>query len=94
MVRGDSGALTLQYDAAGGGDEVLVFAKAASGDGMQVCRFPDSGQVTIPASAASDLGLSDDPVVALYRVDKGWKPGPDGLPVRMQGFSGITVPVD
>ncbi len=95
-----SSGTTINFSAANNGDGILVFGASVeqstevddSSDFM-VCRFNDDGSITIPGDVmgAIDNGVSG---LSVFRPEIGWTPGPDGLPIRIQAFSGTSVEVD
>jgi hypothetical protein len=52
----------------------------------------DDGQISIPAHNMNDF---DDGWMGLglYHANTNWGLGPDGLPIRIQIFSGAEVPL-
>ncbi len=74
-------------------DGVMVFGIADRDSEALLCRFTDDGTITIAGSDMSKLGASDYAGLGIYRTEVGWVPGPDGLPIRIQSFSGAVVPV-
>ncbi len=95
-----SSGTTINFSAANNSDGILVFGASVeqstevddSSDFM-VCRFNDDGSITIPGDVmgAIDNGVSG---LSVFRPEIGWTPGPDGLPIRIQAFSGTSIEVD
>ncbi len=74
-------------------DGVMVFGIADRETEALLCRFTDDGSVTISGSHMSKLDATDNAGLGIYRTEVGWVAGPDGLPIRIQSFSGAVVPV-
>ncbi|MEC7242208.1 MAG: hypothetical protein VXW32_13320 [Myxococcota bacterium] len=86
--------MNLSYEGADGGD-VLVMASSMSDGSSEsmICRMNDDGNIRIPGSAMDqmDRGWAG---LGIYNADTGWAVGPDGLPVRLQVFSGSSTVVN
>ncbi len=74
-------------------DGVMVFGIASKDDPALLCRFTDDGSVSIPGGSMSAMGATDYAGLGIYRTEVGWVAGPDGLPIRIQSFSGAVVPL-
>jgi len=55
-----------------------------------MCRFTDDGNIQIPGSNLNDLGTGYGGL-GIYFLNDGLAKGPDGMPVRLQLFSGATT---
>ncbi len=75
-------------------DGVMVFGIADRDSDALLCRFNDDGSVTVPGSDMNAMGATDHAGLGIYRTEVGWVAGPDGLPIRIQSFSGAVVPVE
>ena len=88
-------SFTLSYDGADRNpDGILAFALTGKSDTAMVCRFTDDGSLTVSGQHTSQMSASDEGAISFYKADIGWKAGPDGLPIRMQGLSGVTMSLD
>ena len=86
--------IDMSYSGADGGD-LLVMA-ASMGDGSaesMICRMSDDGNIRLPGNVMDqmDRGYAG---LGIYNAETGWAMGPDGLPVRLQIFSGSSTVVD
>ena len=65
-------------------------ASSMSDGSSMICRMNDDGNIRIPGSAMNqmDRGWAG---LGIYNADTGWALGPDGLPVRLQVFSGSST---
>ncbi len=102
QVMGAGSSLTLNFDAANNGDGILVIGggvsinddgQADETDSFMICRFYDDGSITIPGSDMRALN-NGATAVSIFRPEIGWTAGPDGLPIRVQAFSGTAVELD
>jgi hypothetical protein len=89
----NSGAnVSLSYNGTDGGDLLVMAASMGDGDSSEsmICRMANDGNITLPSSAMNgmDRGYAG---LGIYNADTGWAMGPDGLPVRLQIFSGSTT---
>lgn len=75
-------------------DGVMVFGIASRDSDALLCRFTDDGSITVPGAEMSVMGASDNAGLGIYRTEVGWVAGPDGLPIRIQSFSGAVLPVE
>ncbi len=88
-------SFTLTYDGADNNpDGILGFALTGKQDTAMVCRFRDDGSLNVSGQHTSQMSPSDEGAISFYKADIGWKAGPDGLPIRMQGLSGVTMSLD
>jgi len=86
-----SSSLRIRYDGANGYSRgILAFANTTNSSSATMCRFTDDGQIDIPARNLSDLGAGAG-ALGIYYMDDGLAKGPDGLPIRLQLFSGATT---
>ncbi len=91
VVRGSSVPLTT--DAGQHPDGLRVFMMTHKDETALMCRFEDDGGFSIPSTATSALGPSDQAGLGVFRAEVGWVAGPDGLPIRIQAFSGAAAQV-
>ncbi len=91
IVRGGSVALTA--DAGHHPDGLKAFVMTDKDSPALMCRFNDDGGFSLPASATSALLETDSAGLAIFRTEVGWVAGPDGLPIRIQAFSGTATQV-
>ena len=92
----DGGDLQIEYDGSENDDNgVLVFvaSEKAYEDETCMCRFNDDGKVSVPSNYMNQLdkGLG---AVTVAHIENHWQKGPDGLPFRVQLFSGAMMSVD
>jgi hypothetical protein len=90
-----SGSLNISYDGAeNNSNGLIVLGAAADMDGGEalICKMNDDGQVNIPSNDMNDFD-SGWMGLGLYHANTNWGIGPDGLPIRIQIFSGADVPV-
>jgi hypothetical protein len=86
-----AGGVTLKYSGANNDSHgIVAFSSVAGSDTNMLCRFRDNGVVNLPASALSqmDKGWGG---VGIYHMDDAHTLGPDGLPIRLQLFSGAST---
>jgi len=69
---------------------ILAFANTVDDSSAVMCRFTDDGNIQIPGSNLNDLGTGFGGL-GIYYLNDGLAKGPDGLPVRLQLFSGATT---
>ncbi len=87
--------LTLSYGGADNNEDgILAFALTDREDTALVCRSADDGTVSIPGEYTAQLKTDDGGAISFYKADVGWEAGPDGLPIRMQGLTGVTMSLD
>jgi hypothetical protein len=91
VTRGQSLNFTLR--AGNHPDGVMVFGIADRDSEALLCRFTDDGSMTVPGADLSVLDAADNAGIGVYRTEVGWVAGPDGLPIRIQSFSGAVIPV-
>ena len=86
---------TVSFSMRSGGhpDGVMVFGIADRESDALMCRFTDDGSVTVSGAYMNLMGSADHAGLGIYRTEVGWVAGPDGLPIRIQSFSGAVVPV-
>jgi hypothetical protein len=88
------GGLNLEYrGATGDSNGVLVFANSENGSQNLMCRFTDDGRITVPSSALSQLDAGYGGL-GVYHMDDNYTVGPDGMPIRLQLFSGATTSIE
>jgi len=83
------GNLLVDYTNASGDD---VFFAAAAGDEQVLCRFEDAGAFSVPAHALSSLPAGFGGA-SVFNLSLELAPGPDGLPIYTQIYSGQSVPL-
>lgn len=84
-------SVNLPYNGTDGGDLLVMAASIGEDDSeFLVCRMKNDGNITIPSSALNDLDRGHAGL-GIYNADTGWAMGPEGLPVRLQIFSGSTT---
>jgi len=95
-------SLTLNFTAANNGDGILVIGGsvevndnglADKNDTFLMCRFDDDGSIKIPGSELDQIDRGAT-ALSIFRPEISWTPGPDGMPIRVQAFSGTSVQVD
>jgi hypothetical protein len=84
---------TIQFNARGDSEGILVLGARHDSDTNLICRFADDGSFTIPAAAFGDMGTGSA-ALSIFRPELSWTPGPDGLPIRVQAFAGAAVEMD
>ncbi len=90
------GDLTIEYDGNNNdsnGVVVFVASEAAYEDDTCMCRFKDDGKVSVPGSYMNQLDKGMG-AVTLAHLENHWVEGPDGLPIRVQLFSGTMMTMD
>ena len=85
----NGGPLLVSYGNSTGDD---VFFSAMVGDEQVVCRFEDDGSFTIPPSTLAGLPAGWGGA-SVFNLSMTLSPGPDGLPIYAQVFSGEMVPL-
>jgi hypothetical protein len=90
----NSGAsMSMSYSGTDSDDLLVMGVSMADGDSeSMICRMANDGSITLPGNAMNgmDRGFAG---LGIYNADTGWAMGPDGLPVRLQIFSGSTTMV-
>jgi hypothetical protein len=84
----------MSYSGSDGGDLLVMAATMSDGTAeSMICRMNDDGNIRIPGNAMNqmDRGYAG---LGIYNAETGWAMGPDGLPVRLQIFSGSSTLVD
>ena len=92
----DGGDLVVEYDGAtndANGVIVFVASQNAYDDETCMCRFKDDGQISVPANYMGQLDKGQG-AVTLTHLRNHWVAGPDGLPIRIQLFSGTMMSVN
>ncbi len=92
MTRG--AAMTVDVNVGSHPDGLKVFAMTDRTEPAMLCRFADDGRFSIPGSATSAMSTSEFAGLGIFRTDSDWVAGPDGLPIRIQAFSGVAMPVE
>ena len=88
---GNRGSLNVSYQ--NGGDSDVIFFSAILRDQQVMCKFANTGNFTVPASAFS--GFSEGwGGASVFNFENKLSAGPDGLPIYSQVFSGQTVPFE
>ena len=85
--------MSMSYSGTGSDDLLVMGVSMADGDSeSMICRMANDGSINIPGNAMNgmDRGFAG---LGIYNADTGWAMGPDGLPVRLQIFSGSTTMV-
>jgi hypothetical protein len=82
-------ALSINYDNNTGGE---VFFASMVVDQQVLCKFEDDGAFVVPPSALADLSEGWGGA-SVFNMSRTLAPGPDGLPIYLQVFSGETVPL-
>jgi hypothetical protein len=72
---------------------LLAFANTANSSTATICRFTDDGHVRIPAQELSQLGVGFGGL-GIFHLEDGYAIGPDGLPIRLQLFSGASTSLE
>jgi len=94
LTQSRSSSMSLNYSGATNDPRgVLVLGTQASGSEAMMCRFADNGSANVPSSALSQLD-SGYGGIGIYHVDDSYAVGPDGMPIRLQMFSGVTTSID
>jgi len=97
-----SSSLSLNFTAANNGDGILVLGGsvevndnglADNSDELLLCRFNDDGSIKIPSAELNEIDRGAT-AISIFRPEISWTPGPDGLPIRVQAFSGTSVQVE
>ncbi len=92
----DGGDLNIQYDGNNNdanGVIVFVASESAYEDETCMCRFKDDGNVSVPSGYMNQLDKGMG-AVTLAHLENHWVEGPDGLPIRVQLFSGTMMTMD
>jgi len=97
-----SSSLTLNFTPANNGDGILVLGGSVevNEDGLAdnnsdllLCRFDDDGSIQIPSNELNEIDRGAT-AISIFRPEISWTPGPDGLPIRVQAFSGTSVQIE
>jgi hypothetical protein len=92
----DGGGMDIEYDGANNdsnGVIVFVASEAAYEDETCMCRFQDDGKVTVNSNYVNQLDKGMGAVTVAH-LENHWVAGPDGLPIRVQLFSGTMMSVN
>jgi hypothetical protein len=92
----DGGNLDIEYDGANNdsnGVIVFVASENAYEDETCMCRFKDDGKVSVPSNYMNQLDKGMGAITVAH-LENHWTPGPDGLPIRVQLFSGTMMSVE
>jgi hypothetical protein len=92
----DGGDLDIEYDGHtndANGVIVFVASENAYEDETCMCRFKDDGNVSVPSNYMNQLDRGMGAVTVAH-INNHWVEGPDGLPIRVQLFSGTMMSVD
>ena len=85
-----SSGLQVQYDGANGDPRgAIVMGSSLDAETHMVCRVSDNGRVHLTGQQLSRLGV-EVATLGVYHIEDGIAVGPDGLPIRLQIFSGAT----
>ncbi len=94
QVTNTTSGIELRYNGSNGFNRgLLAFANSANSSAATMCRFTDDGSVRIPAQELSQLGAGHGGV-GIYHLEDGYGIGPDGLPIRLQLFSGAMTSLE
>ena len=97
-----SSSLSLNFTAANNGDGILVIGGSVevNGNGLAdkndtflMCRFNDDGSIKIPGGELDEIDRGAT-ALSIFRPEISWTSGPDGMPIRVQAFSGTSVQVE
>jgi hypothetical protein len=94
FMENSGSSQTITYSGTSGDDLLVMGVSMSDGDSeSMICRMKNDGSVRIPGNAMNgmDRGYAG---LGIYNANTGWAMGPDGLPVRLQIFSGSTTLVD
>jgi hypothetical protein len=92
----DGGNLDIEYDGDNNDNNgVLVFVASENAyeDETCMCRFKDDGRVSVPSNMMNQLDRGMGAVTVAH-IENHWVAGPDGLPIRVQLFSGSMMSMD
>ena len=92
----DGGSLDIEYDGAvndTNGVIVFVASENAYEDETCMCRFKDDGDVSVSSSYMNQLDKGMGAITVAH-LENHWTEGPDGLPIRVQLFSGTMMSVN
>ncbi len=92
----DGGSLDVEYDGANNdanGVVVFVASENAYEDETCMCRFNDDGKISVPSNYMNQLDRGMG-AITIAHLENHWTEGPDGLPIRVQLFSGTMMSVD
>jgi hypothetical protein len=85
-----SSGLQVQYDGANGDPRgAIVMGSSLDGETHMICRMADNGRIRLTGQQLSRLGV-EVATLGVYHIEDGIAVGPDGLPIRLQIFSGAT----
>ena len=94
LTHNRNNSLSLSYSGATNDSRgVLVLGTQTSGTDSMMCRFSDNGNANVPSSALSQLD-SGTGGIGIFHVDDSYAVGPDGMPIRLQLFSGVTTSIE
>jgi hypothetical protein len=85
-----SGGMDVRFEGQNNPDSMVVLVTSDPDEDGLLCKYADDGSIDL---TAGDLGnLSPGwTSVSVYRPDFEWTTGPDGLPIRLQAFSGAVI---
>jgi len=92
----DGGDLDIQYDGSNNDDNgVLVFVASENAyeDETCMCRFKDDGSISVASNYMNQLDKGMGAITVAH-IQNHWTEGPDGLPIRVQLFSGTMMSVN
>jgi len=85
-----SSGLQVQYDGSNGDARgAIVMGSSLDAETHMICRVSDNGRIRLTGRQISELGV-DVATLGVYHIEDGIAVGPDGLPLRLQIFSGAT----
>ncbi len=85
-----SSGLQVQYDGSNGDSRgAIVMGSSLDAETHMVCRVADNGRIRLTGQQLSRLGV-EKATLGVYHIEDGIAVGPDGLPIRLQIFSGAT----
>ena len=94
QTHNGSGTLDLSYTGADGNSNgAMVFGTVEDSSDILLCRLNDNGNARIPASALNQMSRGFGGI-SVYHMDDAFAVGPDGMPIRLQIFSGSTTVVE
>jgi hypothetical protein len=94
FIENSGQTVDMSYSGSDGGDLLVMAASIGEGSAeSMICRMNDDGNIRIPGNAMNQMerGYAG---LGIYNADTGWAMGPDGMPVRLQIFSGSSTLVD
>jgi hypothetical protein len=85
-----SSGLDVRYQGSNGDSRgAIVMGSSLDGETHMICRVSDNGRIRLTGQQLSGLGV-EVATLGVYHIEDGIAVGPDGLPIRLQIFSGAT----